>query len=306
MSGLGLAVVAAVAVLLMGVGLVAWYGADQIVQRRRPDLATTPADYGLRYEAVTFKARDGLILQGYWIPAPGDSAQGPPSAPAIVVCHGYNGSLDADLKVAPMLNRAGFGVLAFDFRGHGRSDGAIVSLGYHERQDLLGAVDWLQGRGVTRVGVLGFSMGGAVGLSTAPLHPLIHVVVADGAFAEARTVIEGALRERYTPGPLTPWLAWAILQAMGWRVAAPLAQADPLRVIGQLAPRAVLLIHGAQDSYVPMDSVRALYRAARPPKALWVVPEAGHREAAQHRPDEYERRVVDFFQTYLRQEPSLP
>ena len=299
MTGVGLALLGAVAVLVMGVALVAWYGADQLVQRRRPDLPATPADYGLRYEAVSFTARDGLPLQGYWMPAPGDLPDAPPSAPAIVLCHGYNGSLDADLKTAPLLNRAGFGVLAFDFRAHGRSDGHLVSLGYHERQDLLGAVDWLQKRGVSRVGVLGFSMGGAVALSAAPLHPLIHVVVADGAFAEVRTLIEGGLRERYKTGPLTPWLAWAMLQAIGWRVAANVAQADPLRVIGELAPRAVLLIHGAQDPYVPMDSIRALYRAARPPKALWVVPEAGHREAAQLRPQEYERRVVDFFKTYL-------
>lgn len=299
MSGLGLAVVAAVVVLLMGVGLVAWYGADQIVQRRRPDLPATPADYGLRYETVGFAARDGVSLQGYWMPAPGDPPSGSSAAPAIVLCHGYSGSLDPDLKVAPMLNRAGFGVLAFDFRAHGRSDGDMVSLGYHERQDLLGAVDWLQARGVTRVGVLGFSMGGAVALSTAPLHPLIRVVVADGAFAQVRTLLEGALRERYKTGPLTLWLAWAIRQAIGWRVAADLTRAEPVRVIGRLAPRAVLLIHGALDAYVPMDSIRALYRAARPPKALWVVPEAGHREAAQRRPQEYERRVVDFFQTYL-------
>ncbi len=301
MSGLGLALVGAVIVLLMGVALVAWYAADQIVQRRRPDLPATPGDYGLRYEKADFTARDGVALHGYWMPAPGDPAAGSSTAPAIVVCHGYNGSLDADLKTAPLLNRAGFGVLAFDFRGHGRSDGSLVSLGYHERQDLLGAVDWLEKRGVTRVGVLGFSMGGVVALSAAPMHPLIRVVVADGAFAEVRTLIEGALRERYNPGPLTPWLAWAIVQAMGWRAAANLAQADPLRVVGQLAPRAVLLIHGARDPYVPMDSIRALYRAARPPKALWVVPEAGHREAAQLRPQEYERRVVDFFQTYLQQ-----
>src|SRR5689334_5976513 len=123
------ALVIALGVLVLSVGLVAWYGAEQLVQRRQPDHPATPADYGLAYEEVGFPARDGLHLKGYWIPAPttrpglppsderhdiepdeppdeGDHTALPlppvafapvPSLPfpsqAIILCHGLSGSL---------------------------------------------------------------------------------------------------------------------------------------------------------------------------------------------------------------------
>ncbi len=291
---LGLVVV----VLLMSYALVAWWGAEGVVRRRPPDPPTTPADCGLPFTEAAFPARDGTPLHGYWIPPPDTTASAGP-APAIIICSGYNGSLDADVPHAPALHRAGFGVLLFDFRGHGRSGGDCVSLGYHERGDVLGAVDWLVAQDVTRVGLLGFSMGGATAISAAPDHPAVAAVVADGAYAEVKTVIAGGLRERYKTGALTSLLTWGILQAAGWRVGADLPRAEPLRHVARLAPRALLLIHGANDTYVPLDSVRRLYRAAHAPKALWVVPEAGHRAAYPARPQEYERRVVAFFWQHL-------
>lgn len=287
-----LAVVAAVVVFLLGFALIAWYGAEQLVQRRPPDPLASPADFGLVHQEVEFAARDGLKLRGYWIPAyTGQSA--------IVLCHGYNGSLDADLKYVPFLHRAGYHVLTFDFRGHGRSEGDWVSLGFWERSDLLGAVDWLLDQGIRRVGVWGFSMGAAVAISAATEQPAISVVVADGAFSRLQSIVEGRLRERYSPGPLTGPLAWAIIQAAGWRVAGDLPKAEPRRAVGRLAPCALLLIHGALDTYVPLDDIRELYRVARPPKSLWIIPEAGHREVDRFRPLEYTQRVLDFFKQYL-------
>src|SRR5688500_3772657 len=111
MNGIALAVIAALAGLAMGIAFVARDGAGRLVQRRPPDLPATPGDYGLRYEKVEFTARDGLPLKGYWIPPPGYPTQ----LSAIVLCPGYRGSLDPDLRYAPALNRAGFGVLIFDF-----------------------------------------------------------------------------------------------------------------------------------------------------------------------------------------------
>lgn len=289
------------AVLLLAVlaGL-AWAGSSRLMARRTPDKRTSPADYGLVYEDVSFASRDGapcgaphgVTLRGWFIPA--DPALG-----TVVFCHGHAGSMDPDVIYAPWFHEAGFNVLMFDFRAHGRSDGERVSLGYFERQDLLGAVDFLRGRGITEVGVLGFSMGGAVALITAPQCEAIRAVISDGGFARLEDAMLGWGRERGLPRWLTLPLARLIVVVAGWRLGVRLSKADPIRWVARIAPRSVLFIHGDRDSYVTIDGVEALYAATGEPKQLWRVANAGHRRVDQLLPAEYRERVIGFFARHI-------
>lgn len=282
------------AVVALAFGLVAWVGAERLAQRRPPDPAATPADFGLPFEEVRLAARDGVALGGVWIPPP-DGAVG---EVVVVICPGYNGSLDADIRYAAPLRAAGYGVLLIDFRAHGRSGGDWVTLGDLERFDVLGAVDWLVARGVRRVALLGFSMGAGTAINAAPDHPAIVAVVADGAFARPLSIVAGGLRERLRLGALTTPLAWGMLRMAAWRIGIDLRGAAPLTHAGHVAPRALFLIHGGRDTYVSMTEIRDLYRAAGPPKSLWVLPEAGHRETDARRPDEWWQRVLGFLALY--------
>ncbi|MCS7009777.1 MAG: hypothetical protein NZL98_00205, partial [Anaerolineales bacterium] len=125
-------------VLLIGLGF-SFY-----LTRRFPlEITRTPAEYGLDYEEVAFPASDGITLRGFWIPASGSDR-------AIIILHGHGSSLDWDIQRAPHFHQAGFGVLLFDFRAHGRSDGRLATFGYLERQDVLGAVEFLKARGMKR------------------------------------------------------------------------------------------------------------------------------------------------------------
>ena len=135
--------------------------ADNCVARRnRVDSSaasprrTSPADYRLAFENISFIPRDGLTLSGWFIPAPHPRG-------TIIVCHGYTGDCSPDLQYAPLFYRHNYNALYFDFRGHGMSDGNYTSLVFFERFDLLAALDFLHARGITRVGLFGFSMGGA-------------------------------------------------------------------------------------------------------------------------------------------------
>jgi fermentation-respiration switch protein FrsA (DUF1100 family) len=175
-------------------------------------------------------------------------------------------------------------------------------MGYYERLDLLGAVDFLRGRGVERVGVLGHSMGGAVAISSAARCPAIVAVVTDGTFAQLRPTLESGFRERGLPGwlarvvaPITMWIA-------GLRLHCNLSEADPLHWIGKISPRPVFLIHGEQDLYVSEAEVKRLYDAAGDPKALWLVPQAGHRRADKVCPEDYAGRVLAFFDRWLAED----
>ncbi len=278
-----LALVAAMAVAMVA--------ANHVTRRRVPDEPASPADHGLAFEEVAFASRDGLTLRGWFIPAQ-------PARGTVVFCHGHAGSMDPDVKYAPRFHDRGYNVLMFDFRAHGNSEGQHVSMGYFERLDLLGAMDYLQKRGIESVGVMGFSMGGAVAMSAAPQSQAIRAVVSDGGFARLVPAIAAGIRERGLPG----WLAPLVVRFAGWRVGARLPEADPIEHVRAIAPRALLLIHGGADPYVSTADVQALYEAAGQPKELWIVPEAGHRQVERHRREEYWQRVLGFFDRWLGEE----
>lgn len=277
---------------VLGFGL---YGANEMIRRRTPDVRTDPADYGLAYENVEFSARDGICLRGWFIPAdPAEAARG-----TVIFCHGHAGSMDPDIQYAPWFHQAGYNVLMFDFRGHGRSDGQRVSMGALEQLDLLGAVDYLHERGIERVGVLGFSMGGVVAMSTAPHSDAIATVVSDGGFARLGSAVLAGARQRGLPAFLTPLFGRLVIWLAGLRLGLRLSNADPIRWVDKIAPRALFIIHGGRDPYVSVEEARELYRRAGEPKELWIVPEAPHRQVDVHRPQEYRQRLLGFFDRWL-------
>jgi pimeloyl-ACP methyl ester carboxylesterase len=295
-------------VLLAGilVGAVAWVWSTELIKCPRPDEPGSPAEYGLPFTEVLFPSSDGLTLHGWFIPAPGvvapcleDEGWSSGGKGIIVLCHGRFGSKDSDLRYVPWLREAGYNCLLFDFRGHGRSEGDYTSFGYHERKDLLGAIELLESKGIPRVGVLGFSLGAVVGICTAARSPAIAAVVADGAFVRLRRALAAGAEERGVPRWLVRALGPAILWLAGRRVGGDLEESEPLRWVDKIAPGALFLIHGEEDPYVSVEDVRHLFQTAGEPKELWIAPGAGHRRVDQAYPEEYWERVLSFFGRYL-------
>lgn len=277
---------AALAALLLALSL-----ALSVWMTRRQKLAQThtPAEVGLPFEEVTFPATDGLKLCGWWIPASGSDR-------AVIILHGHGGSMDWDVHRAPALHAAGLGVLLFDFRAHGRSPGQIITFGYLERRDVVGAVDWLRRRGVRRVGLLGFSLGGIAAMLAAAICPGVAAVVTDGGPARPRTALAAWGAERGVSRRLSAALAWLAIAGASLRLRANLFRYEPIRWVGRRTCP-ILFIHGDQDQYVP--DIDALYAAALPPKELWRVPGAGHTTVDNVCPDEHRRRVLDFYERHL-------
>jgi fermentation-respiration switch protein FrsA (DUF1100 family) len=299
MSALGITLLALV--VLLGAGILtllglAWYVADQMISRRKPDPLADPAELGLEYEPVVFPSRDGLHLGGWFVPAAS------PQRGTVIFCHGHNGSLDPDLKYVPAFRRHGFSVLQFDFRAHGRSEGSRVSMGTLERLDLLGAIDYLRARGIERVGVLGFSMGAAVAIYTAARCPAIAALASDGGFPSLQPTLAAGLRQRGIPAWLAQVLTPLAVRFAGWRLGSSLPDTDPIRWIADISPRPVFFVHAGRDAYVSLAEIEGLYAAAGDPKQLWIVPEAEHRRVDQARPDEYLTRLLDFFGQWLAED----
>ena len=270
----------------------AWLGSNYLLARRTPDPGDSPANYGLAAEAVEFRSGDGVTLRGWYIPAQ-DSSK------TVIVCSGANGSLDADIHVAPWLHEAGFNTLLFDWRAHGQSAGNVVTLGCDERYDLIAAVEFVKSKGALRVGVLGFSMGGTVALATAAVYEGIDVVVADSPFVFVLSAIAGGLIERGISAGLAYPLARLFLVTACLRARRNLFQIDLPRWIHRLAPRPLLLLFGERDVIAPKAEIDLLVARAGDPTEVWRAPEAAHRDIQAHRPEEYQRRIIEFLEKYL-------
>jgi pimeloyl-ACP methyl ester carboxylesterase len=285
----GLIWIAAVSVLVVvGVGYALTI---PLMRRRTPEPPDTPLLHGMLFEEVSFPSRDGLVLGGWWIPAP-DTARG-----TVILCPGQRSSMEGDLIHAEPLHRAGFNLLMFDFRGHGRSEGNLVTLGPQEVFDLLGALDYVtQARGVERAGVMGFSMGAGVALVTAAQDNRVAALVLDGAFASLPDLLSGWARTRGLP--LGGLVVRLILLIGSFRARYRLDHFRPLDVADRVtAP--TLLIHGDDDPFVTVDQIEVIRARLAGPGDLWRVRFASHREAHDRHPDEYNRRVVAWFETYL-------
>ena len=81
------------------------------------------------------------------------------------------------------------------------------------------------------------------------------------------------------------------------RLGANLFHYEAVRWVGRISPRPILFVHAGQDQYLP--DFDDLYAAARPPKEVWYVPEAGHTKVSEVLPEEFQRRVIAFFDQNL-------
>jgi pimeloyl-ACP methyl ester carboxylesterase len=284
--------------------------------------ALGPAVDALGGEVVRLRSRDGLRLAGRWLPAehPAPASGGneanetwrPDPHEAILLLHGWSGSIAPDLvEYGPFLRRTA-GVLGLDFRGHGDSDPAATTFGLHEVEDVAGALAWLGERGTTRVALVGTSMGGITALASI-------AVLGDGSlpsadldpFAPAHDVeaprprIVGAAVDSVPPEltvgvgnrmrvPFRKFVAAQMFEAAGRRVGGDMRATEPIRIAGLLESVPILLIHGAADRTVPPADGRRLAAAIGPRVEHWIVPNAPHSAAHATDPAAYEEHVGAF------------
>jgi uncharacterized protein len=246
-----------------------------------------PDQLGVAHENVSFTTSDGLNLEGWYIPSKNGAA--------VISFPGRKGPQ----KQARLLARHGYGVLLFDRRGEGRSDGEPNSWGWGGEKDIKAAVAFLQRRPDVepgRIGGIGLSVGGEMMLDAASDTKSLAAVVSEGAgarvFSEEMDFDMTGLEKATNAAP-----AW-IKQAS---IAVFANQSPPTNLkdlVPKIAPRALLLI-AAPNSGHGEDLNRGYHAAAGEPKTLWEIPESGHVGGLEARPAEYERRVVRFFDQAL-------
>lgn len=253
-----------------------------------------------RHEAVRIPSRDaGIELHGWWLP-PRDG----PDAPSVIVVHGFGTCMRDPVVLAPagMLHHLGYGVLMLDLRDHGAStieDGRAAA-GTDEYRDVLGAVDWLATRGAAtdRVGVFGASMGAAAAIMAAGHEERIAAVWADSGYADLGAVVEQGLERVGLPGTLAPLAPLVARLVSGDDLSSPTVLDELTRLSG----RHLFVVHGTDDGLVDVSHAESLAGAARSAGVAteaWIAPDTGHGDAVFRYPEEYERRLAEFFGSAL-------
>jgi uncharacterized protein len=275
-----------VAVGALGSALV-WYSRRWIV----PPRVVFEPPHADHVEEARFRTADGIALYGWLL-------RGEPGRPALILCHGYQRSMEEPFALAIELRERGFTVMMFDFRGCGRSGGRYTTIGRYEPEDVVAAAGWLRRRlgPDVPIGVHGISMGGSAAIEAAARCPAIGAVVADSAFAH----LTGAVEHRFsTLRGMNLHAHRATMHIAERMVNGRVAHVRPIASTGRT-------IHGGRDGIVPPHHADELYAAAGEPKQLWLLPDSTHAMARLDAPEEYVARVADFFAAALAQrEPAL-
>jgi len=306
-----IALLAGILLLLMYLGV---FTRDLVGrQSNATALAIPPDSFGLSGEVVRFSSRDGIALEGWWLPGT------PPGRAVVVLSHGGGSARSRMLERAAFLVHGSLDVLAIDLRAHGGSEGEYSSLGYMEALDVLGAVDYLQQRGESRpIVLMGSSLGSVASLNAAARYPDVAAVIAEGAYASY-----GDMLRRFCDlglaDPDTPFLERILLRfckwppaEMVWRVEYRLRtgvdlapeRADALEAVKRIQSP-ILFVTGEHDPFAPVEDARKMLEAAANRNSQMAVIEgAGHSAFRPETRDQYETAVWRFLDEVLGGSPD--
>lgn len=242
----------------------------------------TPADNEVPYQDIELITADGIKLSAWYTP--------PQNGVVILVAHGHAGIRFLDRHV--LFAKHGYGVLSWDFRAHGQSGGETCTFGYYETLDVEAALNYaLAQPEVKHVGAWGGSMGGVAIILAAARRQEIEAVITDSAFPTLADELAIKLPTR---------ILYPIARFFGESEAGiKIDDVRPIDQIGAISPRPVLIIQGLADATMPADTGQQLYAGAGEPRILWTEPGVGHLGMYPALPQEYESRVISFFDKAL-------
>lgn len=270
--------------------------------RHRQEVAAAARQrYGADLEEVSLRAADGALLLGWYIHPQHFNGN------AVVLLHGITDNREGMAGYGKLFLDHGYAVLLPDARAHGESGGELATYGLKESGDIHRWVSWLYARDLSSLQcVYGFgeSYGAALMLQSLAVEPRYCAVAVESPFSTAR---EMSFERVSGPLHLSPWFGRTlggpvIASAVAYariRYGIDLLEPSPMEAL-EHSNVPVLLIHGERDlSISPRHSI-ILAGAAPGHVQLWLVPNAGHTMAWSAAHQEFESRVLGWFNLHRR------
>lgn len=262
--------------------------------------ATPASAHGLPYEDFEVVAINGVRIRGWLMPAAGDATD-----MAVVMLHGRAGDRISLLPHARIAHDAGASVALIDLRENGQSDGAGrgTALAMREAEDGVLVAEAMRRRGYAKVVLFGCSLGASAAILAAARDPKISGVIAEGTIQSFEAYFSDVTAARLARlGLEARWLAsaWGRMVVFVTQLRLGLRPLErPIDRIEAIAPRPVLLIHGAQDAEVPPTHGRDLANRGGSNVDLWVMQDANHCNGYAVAPAAYTARLQRFLQVVL-------
>jgi len=248
---------------------------NQMYQNKKIIHQVTPGKFNIPFEEVHIPIGKSGQLYGWWIP-------NSPNAPTLILIHGWGRNLARTMPYIRELHPMGYNLLAFDARNHGSSTSEKNPTVWTFTKDICAAVNFIAENGLmssSRIGVIGLSVGGGAAINAAALDQRIQSIVTVGAFSHPIELMKLEFQEKHIP--YFP-LAWGFFKYLGFRLKINFNQIAPVNNI-QSAEANIFLIHGDEDTTVPLEQGKALYKTGNPETTrLWIVSGKGHSNCHDH------------------------
>ncbi len=279
------------AFLVIDVILTVYLSYQSVVEELKPahHAVEIPSDLTLPIEEITFAGGDDLTMAGWYVP--------PQNGSVIILLHGYGDDRRGMVWHGEQLYAAGYGLLMYDERASGESEGEQRSYGWQDPADVVGALRFLQDKpevDTDLIGIAGCSIGGQIALQGAAYNPEIQAVWADGS----ATIRAKDIPFRWDPIyllvlPSNYLIDWLMTQKLDMEL--PPALID---IIDEIPPRPIMLVGGGQPHPIFGTEGARMERLANlvgENAEVWVIEEAFHCDGPHLIPDEYASRMVSFF-----------
>ena len=244
-----------------------------------------------QFSQAAIRSKDDYVLRAHWYPAENPSR-------TVILVHGWHSCWYVDFSAsAPFLHENNCNLLFIDQRSHGESGGNLISYGITERYDVLSWIEWVeQNHGGLPLYLCGISMGAATVLMTAglPLAGRVQGILADCGYSTPREILT---LKKNIGGLAGPTLA-AINLNCKLREGFTLKDYTPIEAMTANKEIPCLFVHGDADSIVPWRMSLENYYACQAPKEALFVPGAGHARCFLVAPEEYKRKLTEFFEAW--------
>lgn len=201
--------------------------------------------------------------------------------------------------IAQLALNKGYGVVMYDPRGSGFSEGTILGFGYTEVNDINAVIKYLNNSGykVQNIGIIGSSLGAITTLQDLDSLKNIGAIVVDSPASAMQPIIERELKKEKIPAFLNPGIFLISNLVYGVGITA----VRPIDKVTANSNKPILFIHGVKDEFIPFKNSEDLLNASGPQSKLVAFPDANHVKSFTTDPELYEKEVFSFMSSQMPQ-----